>query len=213
VNLVNWNGSAIFGPGSEWFWSMAQFIIVVVTLFGIYRQLHAQASANALQRWEALQGKWDSERMIHARLTVALWRKHASGPTLSFEAQAAVNWLGGFFEDLSNLEEAGFLTWKELEYSWGQPVIAFWALLAPTILEARAGSSTMFTGFERLARRAEDVARRRGDDWSVPEAAIPEEVETMIGRNTARLRMLRDIATGVIPTDPRPDVTSAPVPG
>jgi len=39
VNLVNLEGSAIFGPGSQWFWSMAQFILVAVTLIGIYYQL------------------------------------------------------------------------------------------------------------------------------------------------------------------------------
>jgi hypothetical protein len=35
VKLFNLEGSAIFGPGSEWFWSMAQFILVAVTLLGI----------------------------------------------------------------------------------------------------------------------------------------------------------------------------------
>jgi hypothetical protein len=27
MELVNWDG-AIFGPGSEWFWAMAQFVVV-----------------------------------------------------------------------------------------------------------------------------------------------------------------------------------------
>ena len=45
--LINTNGLAIFGPGSEWFWSMAQFVVVVVTLVGIYRQLRAQGGERA----------------------------------------------------------------------------------------------------------------------------------------------------------------------
>jgi hypothetical protein len=28
VSLVNVNGTAIFGAGSEWFWAMAQFLLV-----------------------------------------------------------------------------------------------------------------------------------------------------------------------------------------
>ena len=30
-------GMALIGPGSEWFWTMAQFAAVVVTLVAIYR--------------------------------------------------------------------------------------------------------------------------------------------------------------------------------
>jgi hypothetical protein len=36
--LINTTGLALVGPGSECFWSMAQFFAVVVTLLGIYRQ-------------------------------------------------------------------------------------------------------------------------------------------------------------------------------
>ena len=32
----------IFGPGSEWFWSMLQFVVVGITFYAIYRQLRAQ---------------------------------------------------------------------------------------------------------------------------------------------------------------------------
>jgi hypothetical protein len=86
-------------------------------------------------------------------------------------------------------------------------------LLAPTIQAQRRRSSTVFTGFERLARRAEEAAPRSRDDWSLPESRIPEELDVQIARNTARLSMFRDIAAGVIPSDPSPAVTSAPVPG
>jgi hypothetical protein len=213
VKFINTDGMAFIGPGSEWFWTALSGLILAVTFIAIYRQLRAQSAANAVHRMEALQGQWDSERMIHARLTVALWRKHAAGPSPSFEAQAALGWLLGFFENLSDLEEDGYLTWKEVSNTWGEVLVAYWALLAPTIRELRPRVPTVYTGFERLARRAEEAARRRGDDWSVPESQIPEELDTQIMRNTARLRMLRDIATGVIPTGQRPAVTSAPVPG
>jgi hypothetical protein len=42
VNLVNTDGLAIFGPGSEWFWTMLQFIALAITFYAIYRQLRAQ---------------------------------------------------------------------------------------------------------------------------------------------------------------------------
>ena len=44
--LINTNGLAFFGPGSEWLWSMLQFVVVAVTLVGIYYQLRSSQSAN-----------------------------------------------------------------------------------------------------------------------------------------------------------------------
>ena len=42
VHLVNTDGFAIFGPGSEWFWTMLQFTALAITFYAIYRQLRAQ---------------------------------------------------------------------------------------------------------------------------------------------------------------------------
>lgn len=39
---IDTDGLAFFGPGSEWFWSMLQFLAVAITFFAIYRQLRAQ---------------------------------------------------------------------------------------------------------------------------------------------------------------------------
>lgn len=46
MTLINWSG-AIFGAGSEWFWSMLQFVVVAITLAGIYFQLRQHRAANA----------------------------------------------------------------------------------------------------------------------------------------------------------------------
>ena len=42
MRLINTEGLAIFGPGSEWFWTMLQFTALAITLIAIYRQLQAQ---------------------------------------------------------------------------------------------------------------------------------------------------------------------------
>lgn len=210
MKLISSDELVLVGPGSEWFWAALQFVVVVVTLLAIYRQLRAQGAANAVQRMETLQGEWNSERMIHSRLVVAIWRKHdAASPNAAsspdFETQAALGWLCGFFENLSDLEEDGYLTWKEVVNNWGQSLIVYWVLLAPVVTELRSSAtSNMFTGFERLARRAEAVARSLGEDWLMSESEIPQMLEEQIGRNAARLRMLRDIASGVIPAEPAP---------
>ncbi len=40
--LINADGLAFFGPGSEWFWTMLQFVALATTFYAIYRQLQAQ---------------------------------------------------------------------------------------------------------------------------------------------------------------------------
>lgn len=212
MGLINTDGLFVLGPGSEWFWSAAQFLVVAVTLIGLYRQLRQQNAANAVQRMELLQGQWDGERLIHARLLVALWRKRGEDLTASgYEAQVAVATVANFFENLADLLEAGYLTWREIEYTWATTLPGYWAMCEPAIRAERGRvSAGVYQGFERLAGRAIASARARGDDWSVGEADVPSVVDEQIGRNTMRLRVLRDIRDGVIPAAADPQVVPAP---
>lgn len=42
MQLINTNGMAFVGPGSEWFWTALQFSALAITLIAIYRQLRGQ---------------------------------------------------------------------------------------------------------------------------------------------------------------------------
>jgi hypothetical protein len=42
VKLINSDGMAFFGPGSEWFWTALQFTALAITFFAIYRQFRTQ---------------------------------------------------------------------------------------------------------------------------------------------------------------------------
>ena len=42
MRLISTEGLALIGPGSEWFWTALQFIVLTVTFYFIYRQLQAQ---------------------------------------------------------------------------------------------------------------------------------------------------------------------------
>jgi hypothetical protein len=196
-------GLVFIGPGSEWFWAAAQFVVVIVSLGGLYRQLRQTNAANAVQRMESLQGTWNSEPLIQARLRVAIWRKHRTTDVPSFADQAALSSLCGFFENLSDLEAERFITWQEIENTWGQPLVIWWALLRPTIEALRQESSPRsYAGFEHLAERAERLANARGERWSIADLEIPAVLDAQIGRNTARLEILRDAASGAIPREP-----------
>ena len=42
MKLINTDGLAFIGPGSEWFWTALQFTALAITFFAIYRQLRTQ---------------------------------------------------------------------------------------------------------------------------------------------------------------------------
>jgi hypothetical protein len=42
VKLINTDGMALIGPGSEWFWTAVTGVVLAVTFLAIYRQLRAQ---------------------------------------------------------------------------------------------------------------------------------------------------------------------------
>ena len=181
---------------------MAQFVLVAVTLIGLYRQIRQQNAANALERMVSLQGEWNSPRLTHARLAVAIWRKNTENPSNpDVEAQVPIAWLCNFFENLSDLYLDGNLSWTEIENTWGTSLVLWWAALRDAILETRTGTASAYGGFELLAERALVVSTKRGDDWAVSPEDLARVLEIQIGRNTKRLKMLRDIENWVIPVD------------
>ena len=132
MKLVNLDGLTIIGPGSEWFWAAAQFIVVVVSLYGIYRQLRSQGAANAVQRIETLEGEWNSTRLSHARLAVALHLKYETDDMAGFfKARPVLD----FFVNLGNLYEWGYLSIEEVEATWGDAV-PIWAALTRRLVDA-----------------------------------------------------------------------------
>ncbi len=42
MKLINTEGMALFGPGSEWFWTALTFTALALTFYAIYRQLRGQ---------------------------------------------------------------------------------------------------------------------------------------------------------------------------
>jgi hypothetical protein len=209
VNLINWQGSAIFGPGSEWFWSMAQFVVVVVTLGGIYRQLRTQGAANALQRIDFLQGQWSSERLTYSRLALCLHLRHEGIGSATY---AKAMPLADFIENLYDLYEQGYVSLKELAYSWGRSIQIYWAFLAPAIEQQRLedGDPLLYLGFERLNTllRQRDV-KGGTRPLNLDPSTFPDLLDEVIRRNTEKLRQEQGWKSGVIPTAPA-TVTQGP---
>ena len=200
MEIINWDG-ALIGPGSEWFWSMAQFAVVTITLVGIYRQLRAQASANALQLRDSMDQQWESDRMLHSRLQVAL----AIRPQAEFDAiYPFLTGITQFFNDLEALREDGRITADWVRDNWGRTINFWWHILAPTIEQGRISHQpTGNTAFEALNRLMREMDIKEGDKPFEPSVEfINHRLDAMIAQMTAHLRMEQEAASGLLPTVP-----------
>jgi hypothetical protein len=72
VKLINTDGLALIGPGSEWFWTAISGIVLAVTFLAIYRQLRLQRSQGAIEQIAAFTREWNSERMLVHRRNVLI---------------------------------------------------------------------------------------------------------------------------------------------
>jgi hypothetical protein len=151
MTLFNLEGSAIFGLGSEWFWTMAQFVLVAVTLIGIYVQLRLARSANAFEQINRLTADWESERTTRHTLEVYLALR-ASTPAEDIP-EGAATFLINFWENVAALVSAGHVD-RRLVYEYmGSRCRWWWTALAPNLRRARveAEDPTVGEHFEWLA--------------------------------------------------------------
>ena len=70
MTLINTNGMAFIGPGSEWFWTALSGIVLAVTFLGIYRQLSLARNANAFEQRNRIMEEFNSERVTRYKLDI-----------------------------------------------------------------------------------------------------------------------------------------------
>lgn len=202
---MNVSGFVIFGPGTEWFWAMAQFLVLMVTGLAIYRQLRAQGSANALQAQESLVARWEAPEMVRIRLAALM--QVASGtvgrpPTLDI--------VGNFFATMAALRTHRHLQPIDSWEIWSAQVQFWWALQRPWLSEIRARNPGVYGEFEAFAATMAALDRKN----QVPNFEIDDigpRIEREIGRLIERLRLDRDAKEGVVPTWPVEDRHKASV--
>ena len=200
MEFINWSG-AIFGPGSEWFWAMAQFVVVVITVMAVYRQLRAQGAANAVGRVDTLSGRWSSDLLAYTRLALALELRYE--PT-SERTMARARPVLNFFADLDDLHSAGYLSLKEIALAWGNDIQRWYPALTPVLERERAihGEPDAYK-FDELVAELRRFDLKRGvvhDQGS--EAEIRRWLDFVIANGTEWLRLEQEWKSGVIPVPP-----------
>jgi hypothetical protein len=162
--MVSTEGLVLFGPGSEWFWSMLQFVVVAITLVGIYVQLRQARAANAFAQASAMEEQWQGERMVRRRLAIATALRD-QGPEADLSAHSA--FIGNFWEGVAALVRAGHVEIGVVRENLGGSCRLYWLLLEPGVRAARTTlGPDLFEHFEWLADeivrydRAHDVPDR-----------------------------------------------------
>jgi len=135
VTLINTNGMAFIGPGSEWFWTAVSGLILVVTFIAIYRQLRIARNANSYDQLVAFQQEVWSERMVRAELDLLVALRDGTDPAAVPPGVGDI--LGGFWQQTGALARSGHLDANLLRSGALGGVTYWWSALAPWIRRTR----------------------------------------------------------------------------
>jgi hypothetical protein len=209
--LINTNGLAIFGPGSEWFWSMAQFVVVVVTLLGIYRQLRIARSANAFEQLNRIANEGESERMTRSMLDILLALRKGVLPENVPEGAGSV--VADFWDRVAGLVRAGHVDRKLVYESYGNSCQWWWAALAPATRRYRIETGDPAGGahFEWLAAVMAEMSGTAGTH-QFDEASLARTLDRRTRTLQERLDAAEELRAVIVrPLSPAMPTASPPV--
>jgi hypothetical protein len=211
VKVINFDGMALIGPGSEWFWTAITGLITVVTFFAIYRQLRIMRSASALEQLDRFEQELASERMVRFELEVLVALRDGADPLNLPRAGAAGIWR--FWEKTGALARHGHLDPALLWEGSGTNVRTWWLVIGPYARQWRADhkDGSFLTNFEWLADRMAALDRKAGS--IVPLGGGPGHVfnthEELVFACAQRLERLRIEVALRAETDTTPRDTGA----
>ncbi len=158
MTLINTNGMAFFGPGSEWFWAALQFTALTITFIAIYRQLRTARSSHAVEQVAEYTRQFDHERMVRHQLAILVAaRDKVDVPNGSGVA------IGNYFEGLGSLSRSGYLDVTLLWRVFGLVTLRWWAVLEPFFQRQRVEhGDSVFEDFEWLVGALAKMERRAG---------------------------------------------------
>jgi hypothetical protein len=212
VGLVDVDGLVIFGPGSEWFWTMLSGIFVPVTFYLLYRQLRLQASSAAIDQVRRLVSEWEGEEMAMSCLEVLIAIR--DGTDRSRLPASAVAHIANFWTEIGYLVEAGHMDVRLVHRNLGGWIETWWLRLLPTTLAWRqVEGPDLFLTFEKLVRQMEQLDRTTGDHSVLDEARLATGLPSSIEQAEGRIRRARQLRAVVVqPLPAATTVEGAPQP-
>jgi len=196
--VVNTDGLVLIGAGSEWFWSMLQFVIVAVTLVGIYYQLRVSQSANAFSQLGALVEEWNGELLVRKRIAVLIALRAGVAPADIPDAPATA--VASYWEKVGALMRAGHVASSLVAEGLGGAEV-WWLILAPWVQRLRSEDANP-EYYEHFEWTAATLVRLH-PSVAFDQAAFDRTLEARITQNQADLRDLEVMRTVIVaPRDP-----------
>jgi len=183
VKLINTDGLALIGPGSEWFWTAISGIVLAVTFLAIYRQLRLQSNAAAIDQVERISREWSSERM--GRHILAIFVALETGADPAAIPDRAATEVGDFWDKVGYLVRNEHVDRRLVHGNLSHQVQRWWARLRPFALARRElQGADLWSSFEWLAAEMAKLDAKVG--WSV--RTDPEDLVAHLSRGIAELR-------------------------
>ena len=206
MKLINTDGMAFIGPGSEWFWTALSGIVLAVTFLGIYRQLRIARSANAFEQMNRLSNEWDSERMNRHKLEILLALREGVRP--ENVPSGAASYVRDFWDDMALLIKAGHVDRRLVYESFTAPCRAWWATLAPVTrrLRIEAADPRLSAYHEWLAGVMAEMDAKAGLVQTYDEAFITSQLDERVERARDQIRIAEELRAVIV----RPMSPTAP---
>ncbi len=197
MKLINTDGMAFIGPGSEWFWTAVSGLVLAVTFLAIYRQLRLQRSLAAIEQIDAVMRDFFSERMLRHQLDVLLALR--AGVDLAHIPTGSAAAVANYFEKLGTLARKGHIDPRLLE-GMGQIGQAWWATLAPWIRRTHSemGVSTTEDAFEWLAGQFAEMNRRAGATMVFDETYLQGSLARRLAITQDMIRVEQSLRTVIL---------------
>ena len=197
MSLVNLDGTSIFGAGSEWFWAMAQFLLVAGSILGIYFQLRAQRASTLFDQTAALGREWVEEPFLVHRLAALI---ELEDRPIESGVPGAAKSVGDFFSRIGYLVANKHLRASDVSEMFGWQITFYWRLMAPYVHQDRAllGQPEAYATFERLEQEMRALNPGMAGELT---SARPSraEVRVVISELGEELRRLADARNGIFP--------------
>jgi hypothetical protein len=198
VKLINTDGMALIGPGSEWFWTALSGLVLAVTFLGIYRQLRIARSANAFEQMNRLSNEWDSERMNRHKLEILLALQAGVKP--ENVPSGAASYVRDFWDDMGLLIKAGHIDRRLVYESFTAPCRAWWATLAPVTrrLRTEAEDPRLSISHEWLDGIMADMDAEAGIVLTYDEAFLVGQLGERIARARDQVRISEELRAVIV---------------
>jgi hypothetical protein len=147
-----------FNTDSEWFWTMIQCVVVLITLLFILRQVKLQSDSHLVHSFAVFNDRWNSRMMLHARREICLKYKPGDGIV-----DGPLHHLCLFFEELGAFTSKKVLDPDIVWEIYSFEIEHYWKMASEGIKRFRKEENdyTFFFHFEKLYLQTRKLGEKK----------------------------------------------------